>query len=91
MADLLFFLAFIIYDADEKASLSIGTKMEDKMKGNGLKEELERECAKLDKMIKEALDENRPVMESEEILKQSRKVDVLLNKQQRNKDRGESR
>ena len=61
------------------------------MKGNGLKEELERERAILDKMIKEALDENRPVMENEEILKQSQKVDALFNKLQRIKDRGESR
>ena len=61
------------------------------MKGNELKEKLERERAKLNKMIKGVLDENRPVMGNEEILKQSRKVDVLLNKLQRIKDRGESR
>jgi hypothetical protein len=61
------------------------------MKKNILKKGLERERAKLDNMIKEALDENRPVTENEEILKQSQKVDALLNKLQRNKDRGESR
>lgn len=41
------------------------------MKENRLNEELGRERIKLDKMIKEAMDENRPVLENEEILKQS--------------------
>ncbi|MDD5017552.1 MAG: hypothetical protein PHO15_05595 [Eubacteriales bacterium] len=61
------------------------------MNEKNLKEELERERQKLSSMINEAMENNRPVLENEEILKQSRKVDALLNRLQKQRDRGQSR
>lgn len=58
---------------------------------SGLNDEIKREQEKLNCMIQDAIDNDRQISEDEEILKQSRKVDVLLNKIQRKKDRGESR
>lgn len=61
------------------------------MKGNRLREELERERDKLNNMIKETMDEGRPISEDEGILKQSQKVDALLSKIHRKKNRENSR
>ena len=61
------------------------------MKDTRLSEELEKERNKLNSMIKEAMDNDRPVNEDERILEQSLKVDSLLNKMQRKKNRENSR
>ena len=60
------------------------------MKDSRLREELEYERDKLNNMIKEAMDNGRPVSEDERILKQSQKVDALLNRIQK-KNRENSR
>jgi hypothetical protein len=44
-----------------------------------LNEKLERERGKLERMIREAIDSGRPVLVDEEILRQSCKVDLLVN------------
>lgn len=56
-----------------------------------LNEELKKEQEKLSRMIQEAINNNRLISGDEEILKQSQKVDTLLNRVQQQKDRGESR
>ena len=60
------------------------------MKSN-LNEELKKEQEKLNRIIQDAIDNGRLIREDEEILKQSRKVDALLNKVRGQRDRGESR
>lgn len=56
-----------------------------------LNEELQLEREKLSKIIQDAMDNDQSILKDEKILKQSRKVDALLNKLQRKKDKGESR
>ena len=46
---------------------------------------------KLNRMIQDVMDNDRPIREDEEILKQSQKVDVLLNRLLKQRDRGKSR
>ena len=60
------------------------------MKPN-LNEELSIEREKLNRMIQEAMDNDKAILGDEDILKQSKKVDVLLNKIQKKKDRDQSR
>jgi hypothetical protein len=47
-----------------------------------LNEKLEKERGKLERMLREAIDSGRPVLVDEEILRQSCKVDLLVNKTQ---------
>jgi phage I-like protein len=56
-----------------------------------LNEELKKEQEKLNRMIQDAIDNGRLLQGDEDILKQSRKVDALLNRVRGQKDRGESR
>lgn len=56
-----------------------------------LNEELRIEREKLNRMVQETMDNNKSILRDEEIIKQSRKVDALLNKIQRKKDRDQSR
>lgn len=58
---------------------------------SNLNEELRIEREKLNRMVQEAMDNNKSILRDEEIIKQSRKVDALLNKAQRKKDRNKSR
>ena len=60
------------------------------MKETTLIEELEREREKLGNMVAEAIKNDKSILKNDEILKQSqRKVDALLNKVQKQKDRKE--
>ena len=56
-----------------------------------LNEELRKEREKLSEMIQDAMDNDKSILRDKEILKQSQKVDALLNKIQQKKDKGESR
>lgn len=66
------------------------------MKKTKVNEELKVERAKLNHLIEEAIDNNKLKLQDEEILEQSRKVDALVDKIQkendkRKKSRGDSR
>ncbi|MCX6826110.1 MAG: hypothetical protein NTV06_02410 [candidate division Zixibacteria bacterium] len=66
------------------------------MKKTNLNKELKVERAKLNHLIEEAMGNNKLKLQDEEILKQSRKVDALVDKIQkendkRKKSRGDSR
>ena len=60
------------------------------MKSN-LNEELSIEREKLNRMIQEAMDNDKSILGDEDILKQSRKVDAILNRIQKKKDRDQLR
>jgi hypothetical protein len=57
---------------------------------SSIRNELNREKAKLDQLIEDAVNKGMPLGESEEILEQSRRVDELINKYQaQNRKRSE--
>ncbi|KXG77127.1 hypothetical protein [Thermotalea metallivorans] len=56
------------------------------MKQETLKEKLEKEKEKLNKLVSEALNKGAPLTEDEAIIEQNRKVDDLVVKLQREKE-----
>jgi hypothetical protein len=57
------------------------------MKKNRDYEELEREQRELNQLVDEALKKGIPISQCDEIIKQSRKVDALIDKIQKERNR----
>ena len=57
------------------------------MKQETLKEKLEKEKEKLNKLVSEALNKGAPLAEDEAVIEQNRKVDSLVVKIQKEKEK----